>query len=135
MILVIDASIAIAWIAADEESAYAEAALRACGPDRAVVPALWRWEIAHTLLVLERRSRVDDAAAVYASMARSLPISVETDQNETRRIEVIAFARRHALSVYDAGYLALAKSKDIALATLDTKLAGAAKAEGIYFPG
>jgi predicted nucleic acid-binding protein len=37
--------------------------------------------------------------------------------------------------VYDAGYLALAKSKDIALATLDTKLAGAAKAEGIYFPG
>jgi len=133
VILVIDASVAIAWIASDEESAYAEAALRACGPDRAMVPALWRWEVANTLLVLERKSRVEDAAAVYASMARSLPISVETDSSETRRIEEITVARRHDLSVYDAAYLALAKSKDIALATLDAKLAGAARAEGVYF--
>jgi predicted nucleic acid-binding protein len=133
LILVIDASVAIAWIATDEQSAYAEAALHACGSDRAVVPALWHWELANTLLVLERRNRVADAVAVYASVARHLPISVEVDAGEARRIDEIAFARHHNLSVYDAAYLALAKSKELVLATLDAQLARAAKAEGVLF--
>jgi predicted nucleic acid-binding protein len=133
LILVIDASVAIAWIATDDQSAYAEGALRACESDRAVVPARWHWEIANTLLVLERKSRVADATAVYASVARNLPISVEDDAREARRIDEIALARHHNLSVYDAAYLALAKSRELALATLDAKLARAAKAEGVFF--
>jgi len=135
MILVIDASVTIAWIATDEQSAYAEAALTACGTDRAVVPALWRWEVANALLVLERKGRLADAAAVYSTVTRHLPISTEDDANESRGSEEIAFARRHNLSVYDSAYLALAKSNGLALATLDARLADAAKAEGVFFDG
>jgi predicted nucleic acid-binding protein len=131
--LVIDASVTIAWIAKDEQSAYADGALTACGRDRAVVPALWRWEIANTLLVLERKRRLTDAAAVYRSVTRSLPIDAVTDTSESRVNEEIALARRHKLSIYDASYLALAKSTGFALATLDAKLARAALAEGVLF--
>jgi predicted nucleic acid-binding protein len=133
MILVIDASIAIAWIADDERSEYADAVLVACGSDRAVVPALWRWEIANTLVMLERRGRVTDAAATYSSITRNLPIDAAGEPKEALSLEEIEIARRHQLSVYDAAYLALAKSRGLPLATLDTQLARAAKAERIFF--
>jgi predicted nucleic acid-binding protein len=133
MILVIDASVAIAWIADDERSAYADAVLAASGSDCAVVPALWRWEIANTLVVLERRGRLTDAAATYSSVTRHLPIDVVNDTTEVRGLAEIEIAQRHVLSVYDAAYLALAKSRGLLLATLDSRLAGAAMAEGHFF--
>ena len=133
MILVIDASVAIAWIADDERSSYADAALAACGSDRAVVPALWRWEIANTLVMLERRGRVTDAAATYSSIMRHLPIDAAGDAAESLGLEEIEIAKRHKLSVYDAAYLALAKARGVPLATLDAQLARAAKAEKVFF--
>ncbi|MGA2392571.1 MAG: type II toxin-antitoxin system VapC family toxin [Candidatus Lustribacter sp.] len=135
MILVIDASVAIAWIAADQRSGYAEAVLAACASDRAVVPALWRWEIANTLVMLERRGRLTDAAAVYSSVTRHLPLDADGEATESRSLDEINIAQRHQLSVYDAAYLALAKSRGLPLATLDTQLARAATAEGVFFSG
>jgi predicted nucleic acid-binding protein len=132
VILVIDASVAIAWIVDDERSEYADAVLAACGSDRAVVPALWRWEIANTLVVLERRGRVTDAAATYSDVTRNLPIDA-AESKEALGLEEIELARRHQLSVYDAAYLALAKSRGLPLATLDTQLARAAKAESLFY--
>ena len=44
--------------------------------------------------------------------------------------DVSAFARKHRLTFYDAAYLELAQRHDIALATLDEKLASAARNEG-----
>jgi predicted nucleic acid-binding protein len=133
MILVVDASVAISWIADDERSAYADAVLTAAASDRVVVPALWRWEIANTLVVLERRGRLADAGATYASVIRHLPIDVANDATHKRGLDEIELAQRHQLSVYDAAYLALAKSRELLLATLDKRLAGAASAEGFYF--
>jgi predicted nucleic acid-binding protein len=130
--LVIDASVAIAWIASDERSAYAERALAACGTDRAVVPMLWYWEIANALLALERRGRLADASAAYASVLRNLPIDAANHAREAR-LEEIAYARKHRLNVCDAAYLALAKSSGYALATLDEPLASAAVAESALF--
>ncbi len=132
MILVVDASVTISWIADDERSAYADAVLVAGGSDRAVVPALWRWEVANTLVTLERRGRVANAAATYDSVTRHLPIDVAllTDRQGREEIEL---ARRHRLSVYDAAYLALAMSRRLLLATLDAPLAGAATTEGCFF--
>jgi predicted nucleic acid-binding protein len=43
--------------------------------------------------------------------------------------EVVRVARRHQLSAYDAAYLALALTEVLPLATLDRKLAAAARAE------
>jgi predicted nucleic acid-binding protein len=43
----------------------------------------------------------------------------------------VLLARKHRLSVYDAAYLALAKTEGLPLATLDRALEAAARAEGI----
>jgi len=133
MILVVDASVAISWLADDERSAYADAVLTAASSDRVVVPALWHWEIANTLVVLERRGRLADAGGAYASVIRHLPIDVANDATHKRGLDEIELAQRHQLSAYDAAYLALARSRELLLATLDKRLAGAASAEGFYF--
>jgi predicted nucleic acid-binding protein len=133
VILVVDASVALSWIADDERSAYADAVLAAASSDRAVVPELWRWEIANTLVMLERRGRLADAGGTFASVVRHLPIDVANDATGTRGLAEIELAQRHQLSVYDAAYLALAKSRELLLATLDTRLASAASAEGLFF--
>jgi predicted nucleic acid-binding protein len=44
---------------------------------------------------------------------------------------ILAFARKHRLTVYDAAYLALTARRNIPLATLDRRLEAAAKAERI----
>lgn len=134
MILVVDASVAIAWIATDERSAYADAALEACGSDPAVVPALWYWEIANTLSVFERKGRLNDAVRLYESLLEYIPFAAESViDRKARGIEELRLAKIHALTIYDAAYLATAKSTNVTLATLDTRLAKAAKAEQRYF--
>jgi predicted nucleic acid-binding protein len=52
---------------------------------------------------------------------------------ETARL--LALARRHGLTVYDAAYLELALREGLDLATLDTELADAARAEGMPLVG
>ncbi len=76
MILVVDASVTIAWIVDDEDSAYAEGVLAAIETDNAVVPAIWHWEISNTLMVLERKGRLTDAITIFAQVLR-FPIVVE----------------------------------------------------------
>lgn len=134
MILVIDASVTIAWIVEDEQNAYAEAALTSLGADRVVVPGLWHWEISNTLIVLERKGRLRDALAVHSQIVR-FPIDIELiayahDRRATRELEL---ARKHQLSVYDAAYLAMAEATSHPLATLDLRLANAARREGVYY--
>jgi len=58
----------------------------------------------------------------------SLPISLDTAPHDS---DVIVLARTHRLSVYDAGYLELARRLDGQLATLDQKLSDAATTEGV----
>jgi predicted nucleic acid-binding protein len=133
VILVIDASVTIANIVDDERAAYAEAAFVACGHDRALVPGLWQWEVANVLMTLERKGRIADAEQVFTRTVRRLPIDVRVAPSAASVREEIALARRHELTIYDASYLALAKSEGVRLATLDERLARAARAEGAYF--
>jgi len=134
LILVVDASITIAWLVEDEHSEYAEATLTAFEADSAVVPAIWHWEISNTLLVLERKGRLADAVAMYLKVVR-LPIDVEllAYSQDQRAISEIQLARKYNLSAFDAAYLALAKATSHPLATLDAKLAHAARKESLYF--
>jgi predicted nucleic acid-binding protein len=74
-----------------------------------------------------------DAGATYASVIRHLPIDVANDATQTLGLDEIELTQRHQLSVYDAAYLALAKSRELLLATLDQRLAGAASLEEVYF--
>jgi predicted nucleic acid-binding protein len=49
--------------------------------------------------------------------------------------QVLGLARQHRLTVYDAAYLELAMREALPLATLDTALADAARAEGVPLIG
>ena len=50
---------------------------------------------------------------------------------ESDDLEVMALARAHRLTAYDASYLALAVREGCALASLDRRLNEAAAAEGV----
>ena len=127
MPFVLDASIAAAW-AFREEHEIAELAFARAQAENTVVPGLWWYELRNVLILGERRSRLTEqqTARFLRSIAR-LSIAVDDDPGE---IEVLALARRHRLTVYDAAYLELAVREALPLATLDAALARAARAEG-----
>jgi predicted nucleic acid-binding protein len=128
MPFVADASIALAW-AFDEVHPNAVAARERLRIDEAVVPSLWWFEVRNGLVIGERRGRLTEqhTARFLRDIAR-LPIKVDQAPDETM---LLALARRHRLSAYDAAYLELARREGQTLATLDRALFDAARAEGI----
>jgi predicted nucleic acid-binding protein len=129
MPFVIDASITACWALADEDNAVASLAFERIRLDEARVPSLWWFEMRNVLVVNERRGRVSEAdtAAFLRGLAR-LSVTVDRSPDEAA---VLALARRHRLTVYDAAYLELAQPDGIPLATLDAALVNAAKAEQV----
>ena len=144
MPFVIDASVAASWCFEDEDAAPAEAAMDQLREDEAIAPALWWVEIRNILIVNEWRGRIEseDANAFLDDLGR-LPIRIEWEPSAGERegpaprkrqpgsSRVMALARRHRLTAYDASYLDLALRTDGPLATLDRTLARAATAEGV----
>ena len=124
---VLDASLAAAWFLPDEASDAADRLLGDALADAPVVPSLFRHELRNLLLVAERRGRLA-AADVDEALIRlaALPIAVR-DGGDDR--QVVNLARKYALTAYDAAYLELALREGAPLATLDKRLAEAARAE------
>lgn len=129
MPFVLDASIAACWAFDDEDHPNAALALERIRTGEAHVPSLWWFEVRNTLIVNERRKRLTehDTAAFLRELAR-LSIAVDRTPAEA---DVLALARRHRLTVYDAAYLELALRNSVPLATLDADLARAARAETV----
>ena len=134
MTLVIDASMALAWIYAREKPAEAECADRALQATiemATMVPSLWHIEIANALLVGERRKIITEAQTMdYLARLARLPIAADDATPATRQDQVMGLAREHGLTAYDATYLDLALRMDAVLATFDGKLAGAMQRAG-----
>jgi predicted nucleic acid-binding protein len=97
------------------------------------VPAIWWFEVRNTLLINERRSRISerDTTAFLRALAA---MDIEIDRTPVEAA-TLALARRHRLTVYDVSYLELAIRAKLPLATLDRKLAAAAKSEGVSLIG
>ena len=129
MPVVVDASIAAAWCFPDEDDPAADAALDRLATEGAVVPALWCFEIRNILVVNERRGRVDAAETAESLVdLRGLPVRIDREPDSEI---VMALARKHKLTAFNAAYLELARRLGAVLATLDRALALAAAAEGI----
>lgn len=128
-VLVVDASVAVAWLFDDEDEPRADAALKRIESERALVPQLWHLEVRNALLVAERRGRIQ-ADEVEARLRFLLELPVKTDA-EPNLAAAFALARERQLSFYDAMYLELAQRCDGVLATLDGPLARAATAKGL----
>lgn len=131
MRFVLDNSVLVAW-AFDEDSDYANAVGASLAQSEALVPALWPLEFANTLLVAQRRGRLTEASANrIRDHLLALGIVVVPDYAPRVLTEVLSLARQHGLSAYDGSYLDLAIREGVPLATLDTRLADAARRAGV----
>ncbi len=136
VLLVLDASVALAWGLEDESNPYTDAVLDALKHGEAVVPAIWPLEVANALWVAERRGRVTEATvAGFLEYLRALPIVVEQVTPEQVFSRVLPLAREQGLSVYDAAYLDLAMRLALPLATQDGALRAAASRVGVAIFG
>ena len=127
---VLDASMALSFVLADEFTRESEHALSTIAADGAVVPALWEYEVLNGLRSAERRGRITEAAITNALQGLS-GLHIETHRQSVDRPQVLAIANRLDLTVYDASYVWVAMQTNLPLATLDSKLGKAAAAAGI----
>lgn len=128
--VVIDASVALAWGFADERTEQTQQILAKVISDGAHVPELWFAEVCNALLSAERRGRLSSAEVThFLELLAQLPIELpETDLPMT---EVAAAARQFGLTAYDATYLLLAMKLGTPLATLDRQLRAAGSQAGV----
>lgn len=128
MTLVVDASITIAWLFEDERSDAVDAVMRKASSDGAVVPSLWRLEVANALQSAVRHKRID-AAFRDASLddLSALPISVDPETEQHAWATTLTLADRRRITVYDAAYLELAVRLRLPLATLAQELRAACR--------
>jgi len=124
--------VAVAWCFENEKSSRADRILDLLASAEAVVPPLWLPEVGNALLAGERRRRIT-AAEVSRSLRLLSSLNIRVGEvGPCGAVEdLVALARTHSLSVYDAAFLSLAMREGIALATLDRKLGRAACGAGV----
>jgi len=131
---VLDASVTLAWFIDRPMAPYAALVKqRLLAGDRAVVPALWRLEIANGFVVAERRGilKPSDTAEILQSFELVLAQCIENSEGPNPMRRVIATARELRLTAYDAEYLDTARNQRLPLATLDRGLEAAAARAGV----
>jgi predicted nucleic acid-binding protein len=131
MALVVDASVAAAWVLPDESSAATDALLNRMAIEGAAVPDLLWHELRNIFLMAARRGRLP-ATEVAPSLLRLRRLPVETvPVAASGDAAITALAAKRSLTAYDAAYLQLAIDRGLPLATADKALREAAPAEGV----
>src|SRR5712691_2211513 len=122
----------IAWLFRDERTDLPKAVLRNVAAQGALVPAIWRLEVANVLRNAVRRGRCDEGYA-ERSLRRlgRLRIAVDADTDRYAWSATRELSREHDLTVYDAAYLELAIRRRQALASRDAALLRAARTVGL----
>jgi predicted nucleic acid-binding protein len=131
-LIVIDASVALAWAHADEQTPAILALAETVSREGGVAPAIWPTEVANALQMAVRRKRISilQRDQLLINFDR-LAVEVESPLVSIIRTRVIPLAHQYGLTVYDASYLELAIRRELPLATLDGDLARAANQVGI----
>ena len=132
MSVILDASMTIAWLFEDEQTEGAHVALQRVVAEGAIVPSLWRLEVANVLRNAVRKRRCDEAY-VDSSLARldRLPITIDDQTDEHAWGATRALSREEGLTPYDAAYLELALRTEGTLASGDEELLSAALRRGV----
>jgi predicted nucleic acid-binding protein len=125
--VVIDASIALAWLLPDEDGGSFDALLTGAGEDPPLVTGLWLYEVSNALVTAVRKKRMPRADAEEAlDLVSAVPVNVKQfswiDMRASFRI-----ANEHGLSLYDASYLQLALQTGASICTLDNPMRRAAE--------
>ena len=129
MSVVIDAALTLTWYFDDETTPATEAVLDRVSEAGAVVPGLWRFEVANAFQAAVWRQRISPEYRdkSLTELAR-LPITIDADSETHAWTTTLRLADRFGLSIYDATYLELARRRRLPLATLDKTLREAAAA-------
>lgn len=124
-----DSSVGVAWAVPSQASAATDGLLDdlATGTP-VVVPTLWAFEVANSLLVLLRRKKIlgPERDRALDALAR-LPLVLDDEGPRLALGRISELAGEHGLSVYDATYLELALRRKLPLASRDEALCKAAQ--------
>ena len=132
MSVVVDASMTVAWLFADERTDAAHAVMLRVVSGGAVVPSLWRLEVANVLRNAVRRGRCDDNYVDRSlEQLNQFPVEVDDETSMHAWSATRTLSREQGLTLYDAAYLELAIRKAQPLATCDAELIAAASRCGL----
>jgi predicted nucleic acid-binding protein len=134
--LILDSSATLAWIYGDETTDAIRRIFDAIADNGALVPSLWRLQVANSLTMAVRKRRIDPdfRRAALADLA-ILDISTDPQTDSHAWTDTLNLADQLHLTVYDAAYLELAQRRILPLATLDGELRTAATAIGVTVLG
>ena len=135
MRVVLDCSATLAWVYGDETSAAIRRLFDGIAEEGALVPALWRLEVANALTMATRRGRIapDYRDAALRDLAL-LDIATDPQTGASAWSSTLELADNCRLTGYDAAYLELARRCSLPLATLDEELRAAARTVGVALP-
>ena len=133
--MVLDASLTLAWYFDDEANSAVDTVLADVVRRGAVVPPLWRLEVANGFQSAIRRKQIDQRYRDNSlAELRLLPIEIDSECDTRVWSSALSLVDRFGLSVYDACYLELAQRRDLPLGTLDARLRSAGAALGLRTP-
>lgn len=137
--VVLDASVAVKWLLADEDHARQALALRDAIISHGMtvaVPPHFAFEVAHTLVRAARQGRFD-AGLVERSLTAVEALGFEVDTSVDLAVRAARLAQGLGTTVYDAAYLAVARARSATLITADRPLyeAGSAAGDGVAWLG
>lgn len=128
MNVVVDASVAAQWVVLQEHTNTARTLLQS--PRELVAVDLIRVEVFNTLLRAIRAKRLQaEAASMSVQFFERVPLRLRP--TSAYASEAFAIAQQHGGTVYDACYIALARSLGAPLATADERMAATAETLGI----
>jgi len=131
---VLDASVALAWFIDPLVAPLAGRVQRfLLQGDRAIVPHVWRPEIANGFVIAQKRGILPAVriAQAFAELDLLLAQSIENITHDLSLQRIVTTAQKFGLTAYDATYLETAREQQVPLATLDRKLAIAAGQAGV----
>ena len=131
---VLDASVVLAWFIDPSVAPLAARIQRLLlQGDRAIVPHLWRPEVANGFVTAQKRGILTAvrSAQAFAELDLLLAQSIENVSHELSIQRIVTSAQNFGLTAYDATYLETAREQQLPLATLDRRLAVAAARAGV----
>lgn len=132
MSLVLDSSVAVASTIEDERTPAVLAVMRRLNVAGAVVPSLWRLEVANALQIAVKRGRITSRMRDENLTDLDLmPIRTDDETDLHAWSSTSRLADTLGLTLYDAAYLELAVRRCLPLASLDRALRSAAAGMGV----
>jgi predicted nucleic acid-binding protein len=130
--IVLDASVMLGAHLPDEQVKAAVGLFRTATGMVFHVPQIWHVELGNAMLMAVRRNRIP-ASTLDSALEKlaGLIVTVDALTGEKAWFETIALAQKHRMTLYDAAYLELALRLNAQLATLDERLAEAARLEDV----